>query len=71
MAPRDYPVAAGADPAYPVTEAEERSPESVAEGARRELLDGHFSLAPAQAVAPTVDFCCQFLSCFSQRSLIG
>src|SRR4051794_22502985 len=36
MAPRDYSIAAGSDPAYPVTPAEERSPESVADRARRE-----------------------------------
>ena len=36
MAPRDHSVAAGSDPAYPVTAAEERMPESVAARARRE-----------------------------------
>jgi hypothetical protein len=40
MAPRDYPIAAGDDPAYPVTAAEERRRESVAERAARESPDG-------------------------------
>lgn len=39
MAPRDYPVAAGDDPAYAVTAAEEGTQESVAERADRELPD--------------------------------
>src|SRR3954453_23127414 len=36
MAPRDYSVAAGSDPAYATTSAEERVHESVADRARRE-----------------------------------
>ena len=39
MAPRDYPIAAGDDPAYPVTVAEERMGESVADRAAREIPD--------------------------------
>src|SRR3954469_17884829 len=39
MAPRDYSVAAGSDPAYSVTAAEERAGESVADRARRENPD--------------------------------
>ena len=39
MAPRDYSVAAGSDPAYPVTDAEERTPESVGARAARENPD--------------------------------
>ncbi len=39
MAPRDHPVAAGDDPAYPVTAAEERVGESVAARAARETPD--------------------------------
>src|SRR5437763_4695986 len=39
MAPRDHSIAAGSDPAYPVTAAEERMPESVANRARRENPD--------------------------------
>src|SRR3954471_13893419 len=39
MAPRDHSVAAGSDPAYPVTAAEERTLESVAERAARENPD--------------------------------
>lgn len=39
MAPRDHPVAAGADPAYAVTQAEESTPESVTERAKRETPD--------------------------------
>ncbi|MDP9404184.1 MAG: hypothetical protein M3P85_12855 [Actinomycetota bacterium] len=39
MAPRDHPIAAGGDPAYAVTAAEERARESVAERADRELPD--------------------------------
>ncbi len=39
MAPRDYPIAAGDDPAYAVTAAEERQQETVAERAAREQPD--------------------------------
>lgn len=39
MAPRDHPIAAGGDPAYAVTAAEELTPESVADRADRELPD--------------------------------
>jgi len=39
MAPRDYPIAAGEDPAYAVTASEERQQETVAERASRELPD--------------------------------
>jgi hypothetical protein len=39
MAPRDHSVAAGSDPAYPNTAAEERAGESVAARARRENPD--------------------------------
>lgn len=39
MAPRDHPVAAGDDPAYPTTAAEDRIPEGVAERAERENPD--------------------------------
>jgi hypothetical protein len=39
MAPREYPVASGLDPAYPVTGAEERLPESLSERAAREIPD--------------------------------
>lgn len=39
MVPRDHPVAAGADPAYATTPAEERLPESVADRAARETPD--------------------------------
>lgn len=39
MVPRDHPVAAGADPAYAVTAAEESTPESVSDRARRESRD--------------------------------
>jgi hypothetical protein len=39
MAPRDYAIAAGDDPAYPVTAADERMPESVASRAAREIPD--------------------------------
>jgi hypothetical protein len=39
MAPREYPVASGSDPAYPVTDAEQGSLESVAERAVRERPD--------------------------------
>lgn len=39
MAPRDHPVAAGADPAYAVTDAEQSRPESVASRSSRELPD--------------------------------
>lgn len=39
MVPRDHPVAAGDDPAYPVTPAEDRSVEGVAERAERENPD--------------------------------
>lgn len=39
VAPRDYPIAAGGDPAYPTTAAEQRTPESVADRARREIPD--------------------------------
>lgn len=44
MVPRDHPVAVGTDPAYPVTEAEQRLPEGVAERADREEPD--FGEAP-------------------------
>jgi hypothetical protein len=40
MAPRDYPIAAGDDPAYPVTAAEERTGESLGDRAARESPDG-------------------------------
>lgn len=39
MAPRDHAVAAGDDPAYAVTQAEDRNRESVADRAARELPD--------------------------------
>lgn len=39
MAPRDHPIAAGDDPAYPTTAAEDRSVEGVAEWAARENPD--------------------------------
>lgn len=39
MAPRDYPIAVGDDPAYAVTAAEERQQETVAERAAREQPD--------------------------------
>src|SRR5438105_13790090 len=39
MAPRDYSIAAGSDPAYPVTEAEERAPDPIAYRASREHPD--------------------------------
>lgn len=39
MAPRDYPIAAGQDPAYAVTAAEERQQETIAERASREDPD--------------------------------
>ena len=39
MVPRDHPIAVGDDPAYPVTPAEERSVEGVAERAERENPD--------------------------------
>jgi len=39
MVPRDHPVAAGDDPAYPTTAAEERLPEGVVERAARENPD--------------------------------
>jgi hypothetical protein len=39
MAPRDYSVAAGSDPAYPVTAEEERAGETVAARAAREEPD--------------------------------
>ncbi len=39
MVPRDYPIAAGDDPAYAVTAAEERQQETVAERAAREQPD--------------------------------
>ncbi len=39
MAPRDYPIAAGEDPAYAVTAAEDRRQETVAERAAREQPD--------------------------------
>lgn len=46
MAPRDYPIAAGQDPAYPVTAAEDRVQETVAERAEREEPDlGEVELA--------------------------
>ena len=45
MAPRDYSVAAGSDPAYPVTDAEQRAQEPVAARAARENPDfGHGDL---------------------------
>jgi hypothetical protein len=39
MAPREYPVAAGSDPAYATTAAEERAPETLAERVARENPD--------------------------------
>lgn len=39
MVPRDHPIAVGDDPAYPVTPAEERAVEGVAERAMRENPD--------------------------------
>ena len=39
MVPRDHPIAAGVDPAYAVTAAEDRAQESVAERAAREEPD--------------------------------
>lgn len=39
MAPRDYPIAAGDDPAYAVTAAEERQQETLGERAAREQPD--------------------------------
>ncbi len=39
MAPRDYPIAAGDDPAYAVTPSEERQQETIAERAAREQPD--------------------------------
>ena len=39
MAPRDYPIAAGDDPAYAVTAAEDRRQETLAERAAREQPD--------------------------------
>lgn len=39
MAPRDYPVASGMDPAYPTTAAEQRQLETVADRAAREVPD--------------------------------
>ncbi len=39
MVPRDHPVVAGDDPAYPTTRAEERVPEGVAQRAARENPD--------------------------------
>ena len=60
MAPRDHPIAAGADPAYATTAAEERTPESVAARARREEPDFGEAPAPdsaigAQLMAPDSD----------------
>src|SRR4051812_14152356 len=55
MAPRDHSIAAGSDPAYPVTAAEERAQESVAARARRENPDfgeRDFGGDEAAAVAP-------------------
>jgi len=39
MVPRDAPIAAGGDPAYPVTAAGQRNPESLLERVRREIPD--------------------------------
>lgn len=39
MVPRDHPIAAGDDPAYPTTQAEDRTVEGVAERAARENPD--------------------------------
>lgn len=39
VVPRDHPIAVGTDPAYPVTEAEQRQTETVAERAAREIPD--------------------------------
>lgn len=39
MVPRDHPIAAGDDPAYPTTQAEDRAVEGVAERAARENPD--------------------------------
>ena len=39
MVPRDHPIAAGDDPAYPTTAAEDRAVESVADRAARENPD--------------------------------
>lgn len=39
MVPRDHPIAVGDDPAYPATQAEDRSVEGVAERAERENPD--------------------------------
>ena len=39
MSPRDYPIAAGEDPAYAVTAAEDRTRETVADRAAREQPD--------------------------------
>jgi hypothetical protein len=54
MAPRDYSVAAGSDPAYPVTADEQRTKESVAARAARENPDfGYAGRArPAGDAAP-------------------
>src|SRR3954454_2503261 len=55
MAPRDHSVAAGSDPAYPVTAAEERARESVADRARRENPDfgeGDFGRDEESDLAP-------------------
>src|SRR5579875_1173220 len=39
FAPRDYPIAAGQDPAYPITAEDQRAGETVADRARREEPD--------------------------------
>src|SRR3954462_2450991 len=55
MAPRDYSVAAGSDPAYPVTAAEERGQEPIAARAARENPDfgqGDFGRGAESPVAP-------------------
>jgi hypothetical protein len=51
MVPRDYPVAAGDDPAYAVTAAEDRDRETVAERAAREEPDVGTAVAPEVADA--------------------
>ena len=50
MVPRDYPIAAGDDPAYAVTAAEDRTQETIAERAEREEPD--FAEAELENEAP-------------------
>ena len=61
MMPRDHSVAAGSDPAYPVTAEEQRRPESPADRQAREEPDfgertpGPLAEAPEQAALRTTD----------------